>query len=82
MSDSAPDVEAVFTALFAERSGSERVRMACEMFDTAKTLIAADLRARDPDITADALRVRMFERLYFGDFTSETFARIVAALRP
>lgn len=81
MRDTTPEVDAVFTALFAGRSASERVRMACDMFDAAKTLMAADIRSNHPGISPADLRVRMFDRLYFGDFDAETRAKIIAALR-
>jgi hypothetical protein len=74
------DAEAAFTALFAGRSGSDRVRMACAMFETAKALVAANLMTQDPGLTPAELRARMFDRLYFGDFDAETRSRFVAAL--
>jgi hypothetical protein len=79
--DTAPDVDAAFTAMFAGRSASDRVRMACEMFDAAKSLMAADIRDKCPGISPADLRVQMFARLYFGDFDAATMARISAALR-
>lgn len=81
MKDTSPEVDAAFTALFGERSGSDRVRMACDMFDAAKALIAADLRTKCPGISPGDIRVGMFERLYFEDFDAATRARIVFALR-
>jgi CMP-2-keto-3-deoxyoctulosonic acid synthetase len=74
------DAEAAFTALFAARSGSDRVRMACAMFDAAKLLVAADIRGQHPGISPADLRRQMFDRLYFGDFDADTRSRLVAAL--
>lgn len=81
MKDTAPDVEAAFTAMFRALNGSDRVRMTCRMFDAAKALAAANIRANDPGISTAELRVKLFERLYYGDFTPEELARIVKALR-
>ena len=80
MRDTSPEVDAAFTALFASRSASDRVRMACGMFEAAKRLVAADLRRQDPNITPPELRVRMFDRLYFGDFPSARRARIISMM--
>ncbi len=80
MKDTAPEVDAAFTALFADRSAVDRLRMACGMFDAAKILMAVDIRGRHPDITEADLRRQMFDRLYFGDFDAATRARIIAAL--
>ena len=81
MRDTSPDVDAAFTALFAERSASERLRMTCEMFDDAKALAVAGIRAGDPGISPADLRVALFDRLYFGDFDAAAQSRIRAALR-
>lgn len=37
--------QATFTPMFAKRSGSERVRMAREMFDLARALAIANIKA-------------------------------------
>jgi hypothetical protein len=71
MNDTQPDVDAKFAALFRQRSGSDRVRMACEMFDLARALLVADIKAQHPGIADAALRVKIFERMYGGDFTPD-----------
>jgi hypothetical protein len=79
--DTAPEVDAAFTALFAARSPGDRLRMVCDMFDAAKALVAADIRGRCPGISDVDLRIQMFDRLYFGDFDADRRARITSALR-
>jgi hypothetical protein len=81
MKDTAPDVEAAYAALFASCSAADRLRMSCDMFDTAKALMAAGIRASEPAISAEELRIRMFERLYSDDFDQPTRQRIMRALR-
>ena len=81
MRDTTPETEAAFTALFAERSVVDRLKMACAMFDTAKALVAAGIRAANPGISPADLRVQVFDRLYAGDFSADARARIVSALR-
>ncbi len=81
MNDTRPDVDAAFTALFAGRSATDRLKMTCDMFDAAKALAAAGIRAGQPGISPADLRIRLFDRLYFGDFGPDARARIVAALR-
>ena len=81
MNDTTPEVEARLAALFATRSGSDRVRMACEMFTLARALMVANIRAEAPGIAATELRVQIFERTYGDDLDAETRARVVARLR-
>lgn len=81
MTDTPPEVEARVRALLAARSGSDRVRMACEMFTMAQALIDADLSTRHPALSEVEHRVRRFERLYAGDLDEATRTRVVARLR-
>lgn len=80
-SDTSPEVEARVEALLAQRSGSERVRMACEMFDLARALAVANIRAGRPNVTDGELRAQLFERFYGEDFTAVDKARIKGRLR-
>jgi hypothetical protein len=80
MKDTSPDIDAAFTARFADCSGSDRVRMASGMFESAKALMEADIRSQHPEISLAELRGRMFDRLYFGDFDPVTHARLRAAV--
>ena len=81
MKDTPPDVALALDALMARRSGSDRVRMACEMFDMARALAVAAITAAEPTIGRERLRVALFERFYGEDFSDEDRARIVATLR-
>ncbi len=78
--DTTTDADARFEALLRRRSGSERVVMACEMFDCARALIEASLRAAHPDLTTSALRVGVLHRLYGADLPAERLSRIAHRL--
>jgi hypothetical protein len=72
----APDVEAAYAALFASRSAADRLRMTCDMFDTAKAPLAARIRASDPEISSEELRIRnvrtaVFRRLRRADVPTD-----------
>jgi hypothetical protein len=81
MNDTPPDVRAACRALFMQRSEGERAMMAFEMFDMARALMTADIRARDPGITETELRVQIFERTYGNDFDEAARARIAWRIR-
>jgi hypothetical protein len=78
--DTSPRDAAAFTALFAARSAADRLRMTCEMFDAAKMLAAAGIRAMQPDISDDELRRRIFDQLYAGDFDPDTWTKFRSAV--
>jgi hypothetical protein len=80
MTDTSPEVQIRFQRLLMERSGEERVRMACDMFQAARRLILAAL---PPDVVADSAegRIALLLRTYGGDLREEFAARVIADLR-
>jgi hypothetical protein len=81
MNDTPPDVDRMFTTLMMRRSESDRAMMAFEMFDLARVLMTADIRARHPGISDVELRVQIFERTYGADFDAATLAKIAKRIR-
>jgi len=85
MNDTAPWAEARLAELWRQRSGSERVVAACRMFETARTLLAAGIRSREPGFSGAELRLRIFELMYAGDFEPRQWqalrTRVAAALQ-
>ena len=81
MNDTPADIAAAFSALVMQRSEGERVMMTFEMFDLARTLMTADIRAQYPGINARELRVKIFERTYGSDFDESDRARIAQRIR-
>ena len=67
--------------LLMERSGAERLKMGCSMFDTARALMRAGFGEDLGTDRSPALRVWLFERTYGRDFDPATAARIIADLR-
>ncbi len=74
MNDTPEAVQNFYRTLLMRRSGSERVKMGCAMFDTARAFARDSLRGRSHN--DDELRVHLFERTYGGDFDAETVGRI------
>jgi hypothetical protein len=61
-----------------ERSGSERLMMAFDMFDTARALARANLRSER--FSEREIPAQLFLRFYGSDFDKDTLSRIVEAL--
>lgn len=81
VTDTAPEVEDAYGRTFAALTGTERIRIASDMFEAAKALVAANIRAAEPGITPADLRGRVFSRLYADDLDARTCATVVAALQ-
>jgi hypothetical protein len=74
MNDTPEAVQNFYRTLLMRRSGSERVKMGCAMFDTARALARASLQGRA--YNDDELRVQLFVRTYGEDFDAATVERI------
>jgi hypothetical protein len=68
VNDTPPDVARRVRDLSQRRSPGERVLMACSMFDMAKALAEAGIRATSPGISEIDVRIRLFDRFYGRDF--------------
>jgi hypothetical protein len=75
--DTTTDAARMYRDLLCSKSGAERFRMGCEMFETAKAFALAGLREQGEE----GLRERLFLRLYGHDFEPEERERILAAIR-
>ena len=69
-----------FRQLLMQRSAEERLRMASDMFDTARALIVAGL-PRDVAANPSERRIAVFLRMYGRDLEPGFLARIVGELR-
>jgi hypothetical protein len=79
-SDTAPDVERRLRDWMAVQSGADRVRMACDMFDTAVALAIASL---PPEVANDPVerRIALLKRFYELDVDSDFLARVIEDVR-
>ena len=76
--DTAPEVAERYRAMLLACSPSERIVMACGLFDTARAAVLASL----PDGADEATRrAHLFVRTYGRDFDPELSARILATLK-
>ena len=78
MKDTLPQMEKIYGRMLMSRSGSDRLKMASDMFDTARALARANLETQfhsEKDI-----RINLFKRIYKGDFDQSTMDSILARL--
>jgi hypothetical protein len=78
--DTSAEMEERYRAMLMARSGEERVKMGDSMYSTARALVTASIRERDPGISPAALRQALFLRFYGHEFDPAARARILARL--
>ena len=81
MNDTSPDMERRHRALLLQRTGEERLKMACSMYDTATALVRASILAQHPQATPSEVRQTMFLRLYGQDLAPEFKQKVLELLR-
>ena len=80
MNDTSPRADREYRELLLRKSGQERLRMGCSMHATARAFVVASILAKDPNISAGALRQAIFARFYAADFDAVSRQRILVAL--
>ena len=81
MTDTPRIIQDRYRRMLMQRSGADRLRMGCDMFDAARALMRASLGDPRGLTHTPEVNARLFFRTYAGDFTPEQVARIVAHLR-
>lgn len=69
MNDTQPAIDSHFRRLVMAKSGEERLRMGCSMFDAAKEIVKSAILDYDPGITAVELKKEFFLRFYGLEFS-------------
>lgn len=76
MKDTPKHIEELVRTMMMARTGEERMRMGCSMFDAAQAMARASL-AHLPERD---MRVQLFKRFYGSEFDEETSAKIIERL--
>lgn len=76
MTDTSPEMEARYMAMWKNVPPAERLRMGCEMFSAAKELALAGLRHQLGDVDPGEIRRHLFKRLYGSDFAPAELEKI------
>ena len=80
MKDTSAEIEKRYRQLLMRRSGQERLKMGCSMYDASKALVRAALLRVNPKMTEATLRKKIFLCFYGRDFEPKARKRILAAL--
>ncbi len=80
MKDTPPDMERKYREMLLQRSGAERLKMGCSMFATARALVIASMREKEPAASPARVREGLFLQFYGTDFAADERGRITAWL--
>lgn len=77
MKDTPEAVETKYRELIMKKSGSERLKIGCDLFTAAKRLALVGLLEESSEFVQE----RLFERFYGRDFSPDQRIRIQARIR-
>jgi len=77
MIDTTTEAEKIQSELIDKMTGEERMKIASDMFDTARTLVIASL---DKNLNDTEKRKALFLRFYGNDFSREEKEKILSNL--
>jgi hypothetical protein len=80
MHSESPELEKLYVEMLMSLSPGERLLITCRMYDTAKTLMIAGIRAQMPDANEAQVRAQFFMRMHGTDFAPEELAKIMREL--
>lgn len=66
--------------MMAERSPSERLRMASSMFESGKTLLLLSIKQQYPGLSNAEYRGLLFLHLFREDFSADEMERMISKL--
>ncbi len=78
MNDTSPRAEKLMRELLMKRSGEERLRMGFSMYDAARAILEAGLRAEGLVEGTVEWRRRFLERMYGDELRPEVIERVAA----
>ena len=81
MNDTSEEMEKRYYDLLMQRSGEERLKMGCSMYDAAKEIVKSSILNENPGLTANELKEKIFLRFYGPNFSEAQKRKIIASLR-
>jgi hypothetical protein len=80
MQDTSPEMESRYRAMIMERSGEDRLKIGCSMFDAAKALMRAGILDKNPHASPGEIRRALFMQLYGQECDADSRAKILAVI--
>ena len=81
MNDTSPEMEKRYHDMLMRRSGEERLKMGCEMFDAAKAIVKSSILNENSRLTESELKEKIFLRFYGLDLSEAQKRKIIAGLK-
>ncbi|MDP2279570.1 MAG: hypothetical protein Q8K51_15260 [Nitrospirota bacterium] len=71
MRDTHPSIEEEFIKMIMKKSGEERIKMGCDMNETAKRLVIASVFQKNLSSSEDDIKIAILDRFYGSELSPE-----------
>ena len=80
MLDTHPDIAVRFRNMMMHKSGEQRLRMGCSMYDAAKQIVRSAIYESHPGVTDIEMKREIFLRFYGHEFSPADRKKFITAL--
>ena len=80
MNDTSIEIAGQFQRMLMQKKPEERLRMACSMFDAAKSIAKSSILEKFPAISPVEMKQKIFLRFYGEEFSEDQRRKILNAL--
>lgn len=78
-SDTHPEIDKLLVEKFKQLSGEERVEMATSMFDTAREIVLASIKNKNPNISESEIKKELLLRFYGHELSPKFIAGVLSS---
>ncbi|MHC4628699.1 MAG: hypothetical protein ACYTDV_17105 [Planctomycetota bacterium] len=80
MRDTHPDIAVQYRNMMMRRSGEERLRMGCSMYDAARQIVRSAILETNAGVTDAEMKKEIFLRFYGHEFSRNERDKVISAL--
>lgn len=77
MNDTHPGITLKVKEMMAKKTGEERLKMGCSMYELSKQLVISSIMQQNPDASPTLVHREVFLRFYGQDFDSKSREKII-----
>jgi hypothetical protein len=81
MRDTDPSIEEIFIKMIMKKSGEERIKMGCDMNETAKRLVIASVVQKSSSLSEEDIKIAVLDRFYGNEISPEMKKKFIRKIR-
>ena len=79
--DTPKEIRKIQNQIFFQKTVQERFKIGIEMIEDSKKIVENSIKIKNPQISANDLKIEVFKRFYKNDFSEEKMEDIIKGFR-